>query len=97
MSIPWFDWCGYIGTCLVVLAFFLLQARLVNGHRLPYQLLNIVGAFGVVVSLVIGNTNWPALFMEASWVVIGIYGIVMARRSRSRSRSVAVPETETEA
>ena len=51
MNLEWFDWVGLVGTLMVLGAFFLLQAGRLNGNGIPYQLLNLFGASGVLVSL----------------------------------------------
>ncbi|MEW9623083.1 CBU_0592 family membrane protein [Rhodanobacter geophilus] len=75
MTFHWYDWAGYIGVLLVLLAYFLLQARKLHGHKLAYQLMNILGAFGVLLSLTFGSFNWSAFLLEVAWIAIGIYGI----------------------
>lgn len=85
MNIFWYDWVGYIGVALVLLAFFLLQARKLQGHGLIYQMMNILGAFGVIVSLMFGASpiNWPAFLMQVAWIAISGYGILRGLRLRS--------------
>ena len=75
MTFHWYDWAGYLGVLLVLLAYFLLQARKLNGNKLTYQLMNILGAFGVLLSLTFGSFNWSAFLLEVAWIAIGIYGI----------------------
>ena len=75
MSFHWYDWAGYIGVLLVLLAYFLLQARKLHGNKLAYQLMNILGAFGVLLSLTFGSFNWSAFLLEVAWIAIGVYGI----------------------
>ena len=75
MTFHWYDWAGYIGVLLVLLAYFLLQARKLHGNGLAYQLMNIFGAFGVLLSLVFGSFNWSAFLLEVAWIAIGVYGI----------------------
>jgi paired small multidrug resistance pump len=92
MTLFWFDWVGYLGVALILLAYFLLQANKLMGHGLVYQLMNVLGAFGVILSLSFspGPINWPAFLMELAWIVIGVYGIVrgaaVRRHARERSR-----------
>ncbi|MGH8116227.1 MAG: CBU_0592 family membrane protein [Rhodanobacteraceae bacterium] len=73
---------GLIGAVLVLLAFFLLQARKLHGNGLVYQLMNALGALGVALSLLFGRFNLPAFLLEVAWLAISIYGIVAARRVR---------------
>ena len=74
MNLFWYDWAGYIGVALVLLAFFLLQERKLQGSGLTYQLMNILGAIGVMLSLGFGNFNLAAFIMQVAWLLIGGYG-----------------------
>ena len=91
MTLFWYDWVGYLGVALILLAYFLLQAHKLAGHGLIYQLMNVFGAFGVILSLSFtpGPINWPAFLMELAWIAIGVYGIVrsVARRREARERT----------
>lgn len=82
MSLPWHEWAGLIGVILVLLAFLLLQARMLHGNGLIYQLMNALGAFGVLLSLLFGIFNLPAFLLELLWVLISIYGMVVGIRNR---------------
>ncbi len=81
-TIFWHDWAGYVGVVVVLLAFLLLQAHKLDGNGLTYQLLNVVGALGVLLSLVFGAFNTSAFVMEAAWLLISVYGIVRGLRVR---------------
>lgn len=97
MTLFWFDWVGYLGVALILLAYFLLQAHKLPGHGLVYQLMNVLGAFGVILSLSFspGPINWPAFLMELAWIIIGVYGIVrgaaVRREARARERQMPTP------
>ncbi len=88
-TIMWHDWVGYIGVLLVLLAFLMLQAHKLNGNGLTYQLMNIFGALGVMLSLVFGSFNAPAFVMEAAWAAIGVFGVLRGLRLRRRKRDDA--------
>ena len=83
----WHDWAGYIGVVLVLLAFLLLQAHKLHGNGLTYQLMNIFGALGVLLSLTFGGHNWSAFVMEAAWLLISIYGVMRSLRLRREGRT----------
>lgn len=87
MNLYWYDWAGYIGVVLVLLAYLLLQQHRLRGNRLPYQLMNVLGAIGVTLSLMfgIGPINWPALLLQVAWIAIGVYGIVHGAAARRRA------------
>ena len=79
----WYDWAGFVGVLLVLLAFLLLQAHRLNGNGLTYQLMNVLGAFGVALSLLFGSFNVSAFALEVAWMAIGIFGIVRGTRRRA--------------
>jgi hypothetical protein len=81
----WHDWVGYIGVVQVLLAYLLLQARKLHGNGLTYQLLNLFGALGVLLSLLFGSFNLSAFAMEAAWLAISMYGIARGWRLRRES------------
>jgi paired small multidrug resistance pump len=85
-TIMWHDWAGYVGVLLVLLAFLLMQAHKLHGNGLTYQLMNIFGALGVMLSLVFGSFNAPAFVMEAAWAAIGIFGVLRGMRLRREKR-----------
>ncbi|KRE89441.1 hypothetical protein ASG87_03630 [Frateuria sp. Soil773] len=88
MTFYWHDWAGYLGVALVLLAFLLLQAHKLRGNGLVYQLMNVLGAIGVILSLSFGQgpINWPAFLMQLAWIVIGVFGIVHSSRARREAR-----------
>jgi paired small multidrug resistance pump len=94
MNFFWYDWAGYVGVLLVLLAFLLLQAHKLRGNSLVYQLMNVLGAIGVIISLSFGEgpINWPAFLMQLAWITIGVYGIVhstqLRRETRDASRNI---------
>jgi hypothetical protein len=87
MNLLWHDWVGYLGVALVLLAFLLLQAHKLHGNGLVYQLMNIIGAIGVMLSLLFGSFNGAAFLMQVAWLVIGIYGVVRSARVRREARA----------
>ena len=84
MNLEWFDWVGLLGTGMILAAFLLLQAGRLNGNGIPYQLLNLFGAGGVLVSL-LGTFNVSVFLLEAAWVAISAYGIARTLKLRRRS------------
>lgn len=96
VNILWYNWVGYIGVALVLLAFLLLQARKLHGNGLIYQLMNVFGAFGVLLSLTFGVRNVPALLLEAAWVLISVYGIARSVRARREAREALLRQDPQE-
>ena len=81
MNMQWYDWIGIAGTLMVLGAFFLLQAGRIHGNRLAYQLLNLFGALGVLVSLW-GKFNVSVFLLEAAWIAVSVYGIARSFRAK---------------
>jgi paired small multidrug resistance pump len=88
MNLFWYDWAGYIGVALVLLAFFLLQERKLQGSGPTYQLMNILGAIGVMLSLGFGNFNLAAFIMQIAWLLIGSYGMFRGIKRRRGTREL---------
>ena len=74
---------GLAGTLLVLVAFFLLQARKLHGNGLAYQLLNAIGAAAIIVSLFYAF-NLASMLLEIAWLAISVYGMATSRSSRLR-------------
>ncbi len=84
LQLQWWDWAGLGGTASCLLAFFLLQAGKLHGQRIFFQLMNLLGAAGILVSLY-GKFNLAVFLLEAAWALISAYGIyrsLMKRRLR---------------
>lgn len=82
MNLEWYDWVGLLGTVMILGAFALLQAGRLSGTGLVYQLLNLFGAAGVMVSL-LGTFNLSVFLLEAAWVAVSLYGIARSFRARA--------------
>lgn len=73
---------GLIGMIVVLLAYFLLQARKLHGNGMIYLLMNALGSAAIIVSLIY-RPNLPSLVLEIAWLAISIYGLVRGRRGPS--------------
>ena len=85
MNLHWYDWAGMLGVAAILLAFFLLQARRLHGHALPYQLMNAFGALAILVSLMYAF-NLSAFLLELAWLAVSIYGMMRGLRHRDKAR-----------
>ena len=84
LNLAWYDWVGLLGTAMILGGFALLQAGRLSGTGLVYQLLNLFGAGGVLVSLA-GKFNLSVFVLEAIWMLISLYGIARTLTSRRPS------------
>jgi hypothetical protein len=82
LSLSWFDLTGFIGVVLIVIAYMLLQLNKLPSSRPAFSLLNAIGAFLVMVSLVF-DFNLSAFLMEAFWFVISLFGFFRTVLSKS--------------
>ena len=85
IAIQWPTVVGLIGTLLVLLAFFLLQAQRLHGNGPAYQLLNAVGAAAIIVSL-FHAFNLASMLLEIAWLLISVYGMIRSFRTRGARR-----------
>lgn len=73
MSMTFIGLLGYIGLAFLVLAYFLLlvgQLKVIDMH---YIMLNLIGAFMIVISLLGGGTL-PLTQLIMMWFFISLYG-----------------------
>lgn len=66
---------GWIGTFLIVLAYFLVSTKRVSGTSKTYQLINLFGAIGVGANVVYQKA-WPSVALQIIWAVIAIYSLI---------------------
>ena len=76
---------GVLGTCVILLTYFLVQAGRIDVNRLPYSMLNLLGALAIVVSLS-DAFNLPSLILELAWAMISLYGIYRVLRNRAQGQ-----------
>ena len=81
MSFAWYDVVGFTGTLMILGAFAAQQMGRLRGDGVPYQLLNLFGAAGVLVSL-IGTFNVSVFVLESAWVLVSAYGLWRGRKRR---------------
>ena len=65
---------GWLGTILIVWAYYLVSVRKLDILDQTYQVLNLVGAFFLGVT-VFYKQAWPALALEIIWAAIALYAL----------------------
>ena len=68
------DFLGNIGVVLIIIDYLLLQLNRISSNSLSYSLLNAVGASLIIISLIF-DFNLSAFIMEATWVLISLFGL----------------------
>lgn len=62
---------GWLGTALVVWAYFLISFKKISADNRNYQWLSLIGSIGLGVN-VYYNQAWPALALEVVWGTIAL-------------------------
>lgn len=72
---------GWIGTVLILAAYFLVSTKKVSPSSVNYQLMNLLGALGVAINVFV-NKAYPSLALEIVWGLIAgfaLYKIISKR------------------
>ena len=83
-----FDFVGFIGVLLIVVAYLLLQLDKLPSSSPRYSLLNAAGALLIIVSLIFAF-NLSAFIVEAFWFLISLFGLWRSLISRKNSQRSA--------
>ncbi len=87
MNLSWFDLAGFVGVVLIVVAYVLLQLNKLPSTAPAFSLLNALGSFLVMFSLVF-DFNLAAFLMELFWFLISLFGFYRTMSSRSAAARV---------
>lgn len=71
------DVVGTIGVILVLVAYYLLQAKRIESSSISYLNMNIIGSILILYSLFF-NWNTPAFLVEVIWLVISLWAMFKA-------------------
>ena len=69
----------------VVVAYLFLQMNKYTIKSLQYQLLNLVGAILLLISLFV-HFNLGSFIIEVFWIIITIYGIVVNLKDKKNKK-----------
>ena len=69
------DIAGWVGSFLVLLAYFLASAGVVSGQSYTYQILNALGAIGLITLGVVRRAI-PSAVLNVVWLVVGVVAII---------------------
>ena len=80
-----YQWIGFIGMAFVVIAYLFLQTNKYTIRSLQYQLLNLIGAILLLISLFV-HFNLGSFIIEIFWIIITIYGIVVNLKDKKQTK-----------
>ena len=85
MLYSWHDLIGIIGVVLVLAAYLLLQLERMHVSDPLYSIVNGVGAFLILFSLM-NEFNFSAFVIESAWLLISVVGLIRClKRRRSQT------------
>ncbi len=73
---------GMIGVAMMVVAFFLMQNGTIDNKSMIYQLLNLIGAILVAISL-LRFWNLSSFVIEMFWIAISLLGIYRLKKNNN--------------
>lgn len=71
---------GWMGTLLIVLAYFLVSNNKISAYSKSYQLFNLFGAIGVGFNVFYQHA-WPAVVLQIVWIVIAIFSLMKIKNN----------------
>ena len=80
-SLDIFQIIGFVGMLCVVYAYFLLQIDKIDQKSLQFQLINLVGAILLLISLCV-HFNLGSFIIEVFWILITLYGMIKNKQTR---------------
>ena len=66
---------GWYGTSAIVLAYILVSFKAISPTGLPYQLLNLTGAFGIIVISLVKKLR-QTLVLNTFWAAIAVVALL---------------------
>ena len=72
---PRFQVIGWIGMILILAAYFLISFDILTVHNIWYQLMNIVGSFGLVL-VAFGRKDWQPMVLNIVWILIAAISLI---------------------
>lgn len=79
------DIIGMFGTFSIVLAYFLIQLDKMDPKGVRYNLLNLVGAILLLISLCI-NFNLASFVIELFWIAASVVGLIQYFKKHKASQ-----------
>jgi hypothetical protein len=70
---------GWIGTSLILIAYYLISNQKVGPRSRSYQWMNLFGAIGLAVNAY-ANSAWPVFGLELAWALIAVKALVRLSR-----------------
>lgn len=66
---------GWFGAIAILIAYLLVSIKRISPTSKAYQMLNLLGALGIVVNSLVHNAI-PSAGLNITWSVIALYGLI---------------------
>jgi hypothetical protein len=66
---------GWYGVAAILLAYLLLNLEMIYVDSVPYTLLNLTGALGIMIDAWV-DRNYQPVVLNAVWALIAVWGII---------------------
>lgn len=71
---PRFQIIGWMGMILIVAAYFLVSFEILTVQNIWFQLMNIIGSFGIVL-VAYSRRDWQPMVLNIIWMIIALVSI----------------------
>ena len=72
---------GWLGTILILVAYYMVSNKKLAADSRAYQILNLVGSIAVGVN-VFYQQAWPAVALEVVWCLIAVFALMKIVKKR---------------
>lgn len=79
---------GIIGVILVLIAYYLLNTNRVSAINMSYLLLNLIGAWLILFSLMF-HWNLASVLIELAWITISVIGLFRLQKLKQQPQSTS--------
>ena len=69
------SWYGWLGAALVLSAYLLVSVGSITAKGAAFQLLNLFGSAGIVVSAA-AKRDWPPLALNVIWAIVALVVLI---------------------
>lgn len=69
------DIAGWLGAVIILIAYYLISSKKVQGDSKTYQALNLIGAFALIINTYFRGAI-PSSALNVVWAIIAIKGLL---------------------
>ena len=72
---------GWFGMGSILIAYWLISSRRTEAKSILYQILNLIGAIGIVINAFY-HRAFPPLGLNAVWAIIALWALISGQRKK---------------